>query len=207
VTLRILLVDAPHLGGSATSTRLPGKRQDSRASQYSTQGSGAPCHVSFSFFSPDFSGYSCQDFRWTLSQSPRLNLRLGGYSIWSAILQSHFHIKFGLKTTRVLLKTFKRGTRVRLGTTREDFKTTQGSAGVPFSLGMVEVFLGLLACSTRGRLTTTRQCHQDYSKLSCSTIKYSGLVVWTSLGPLPRWVPGPTTRWAPGTTRLVPHGT
>jgi hypothetical protein len=32
-------------------------------------------------------------------------------------------------------------------------------------------------------------------------------VVWTSLGPLPRWVPRPTTRWAPGTTRLVPHGT
>jgi hypothetical protein len=32
-------------------------------------------------------------------------------------------------------------------------------------------------------------------------------VVWTSLGPLPRWVPGPTTRWAPGTTRLVLHGT
>jgi hypothetical protein len=25
-------------------------------------------------------------------------------------------------------------------------------------------------------------------------------VVWTSLDPLPRWVPGPTTRWAPGTT-------
>jgi hypothetical protein len=32
-------------------------------------------------------------------------------------------------------------------------------------------------------------------------------VVWTSLGPLPRWVLGPTTRWAPGTTRLVSHGT
>jgi hypothetical protein len=32
-------------------------------------------------------------------------------------------------------------------------------------------------------------------------------VVWTSLGPLPRRVPGLTTRWAPGTTRLVPHGT
>jgi hypothetical protein len=32
-------------------------------------------------------------------------------------------------------------------------------------------------------------------------------VVWTSLGPLPRWVPGPTTRWAPGTTRLELHGT
>jgi hypothetical protein len=40
---------------------------------------------------------------------------LGGYSIWSAILQSHFHISFGFKTTRVLLKTFKSGTRGRLG--------------------------------------------------------------------------------------------
>jgi hypothetical protein len=32
-------------------------------------------------------------------------------------------------------------------------------------------------------------------------------VVWTSLGPLPRWVLGPTTRWAPGTTQLGSHGT
>jgi hypothetical protein len=32
-------------------------------------------------------------------------------------------------------------------------------------------------------------------------------VVWTSLGPLHRWVPGPTTRWAPGTTRLALHDT
>jgi hypothetical protein len=32
-------------------------------------------------------------------------------------------------------------------------------------------------------------------------------VVWTSLGPLPRWVPGPTTRWAPGTIWLALHGT
>jgi hypothetical protein len=32
-------------------------------------------------------------------------------------------------------------------------------------------------------------------------------IVWTSLGPLPRWVPEPTTRWAPGTTQLVPHDT
>jgi hypothetical protein len=38
-------------------------------------------------------------------------------------------------------------------------------------------------------------------------LKAEGLVVWTSLGPLPRWVPGSTTRWAPGTTRLALHGT
>jgi hypothetical protein len=36
---------------------------------------------------------------------------------------------------------------------------------------------------------------------------YFDRVVWTSLGPLPRWVPRPTTRWAPGTTRLALHGT
>jgi hypothetical protein len=83
--------------------------------KYSTQGSGAPCHVSFGFFFLDFLGYSCLDFRWTLSQSLRLSLRLGGYSIWSAILQSHFHIGFGFKTTRALLKTFEGSTRGRLG--------------------------------------------------------------------------------------------
>jgi hypothetical protein len=32
-------------------------------------------------------------------------------------------------------------------------------------------------------------------------------VVWTSLGPLPWWVPGPTTRWALGTTRFALHNT
>jgi hypothetical protein len=83
--------------------------------KYSTQGSGALCHVSFGFFSPDFLGYSCQDFRWTLNQSLRLNLRLGGYSIWSAILQSHFHISFGFKTTRAFLNTFEGSARERLG--------------------------------------------------------------------------------------------
>jgi hypothetical protein len=55
-----------------------------------------PCVLRF--FSPDFLGFSCQNFRWTLSQSLQLNLRLGGYSIWSAILQSHLHISFGFKT-------------------------------------------------------------------------------------------------------------
>jgi hypothetical protein len=58
-----------------------------------------------SVFSQDFLGYSCQNFRWTLSQSLRLNLRLGGYS----------HISFGFKTTRAFLKTFEGSTRGRLG--------------------------------------------------------------------------------------------
>jgi hypothetical protein len=67
------------------------------------------------FFLRGFSGYSSQNFRWTLSQSLQLNLRLGGYSIWSAILQSHFHVIFGFKTVWAFLKTFKGSTRGRLG--------------------------------------------------------------------------------------------
>jgi hypothetical protein len=51
--------------------------------------------------------------------------------------------------------------------------------------------------------TTTRGCRR--TAVVVATVCYT--VVWTSLGPLPRWVPGPTTRWAPGTTRFVPHGT
>jgi hypothetical protein len=52
----------------------------------------------------------------------------------------------------------------------------------------------------------------DHSSSSCNLCRRSGawhmiLVVWTSLGPLPRWVPGPTTHWATGTTRLALHGT
>jgi hypothetical protein len=35
--------------------------------------------------------------RLTLSQSPQLNLRLRGYSIWSAILQPHFRIILTLR--------------------------------------------------------------------------------------------------------------
>jgi hypothetical protein len=46
----------------------------------------------------------------------------------------------------------------------------------------------------------------QYVVMNCSLF-CADFVVWTSLGPLPRWVPGPTTRWAPGTTRLALHGT
>jgi hypothetical protein len=109
--------------------------------KYSTEGSGAPCHVSFGFFSPDFLGYSCQDFRWTLSQSRRLNLRLGGYSKWSAILQSHFHISFGYKTTRAFLKDLRGQHSRTLGTTREDFKIARTAARVHSSLGMLRLLL------------------------------------------------------------------
>jgi hypothetical protein len=123
--------------------------------KYSTQGSGAPCHVSFGF-SPDFSGYSCQNFRWTVSHSIRLSLRLGGYSIWSAILQSHFHISLGFKTTRAFLKTFESSTRGRLGLLEETSGFLKHQLEHIPALGCFDYSWGLLTCSTRGRLRTTR---------------------------------------------------
>jgi hypothetical protein len=53
----------------------------------------------------------------------------------------------------------------------------------------------------RGRPTRLRPTHTPAHKTKAQP------VVWTSLGPLPRWVPGPTTWWAPGTTRLALHDT
>jgi hypothetical protein len=65
----------------------------------------------------------------------------GLHSIWNVILRIAFFIWFFIKTSRVLLKTFERSTRRRLGTTREDFNTTQRSVGVPSSPGMIQAFL------------------------------------------------------------------
>jgi hypothetical protein len=67
------------------------------------------------FFLFGFFGIFLPRLQMDLSQSLRLNLRLGGYSIWSAILQSHFHISVGFKTRRAFFKTFEGSTRGRLG--------------------------------------------------------------------------------------------
>jgi hypothetical protein len=141
--------------------------------------------VSFGFFS-GFYGIRLAE----LQIDPQLECTIlpkarGLHSIWNAILGIAFPYGSFVKTTQVLLKTFKRRTRERLGTTREDFKTTQGLAGVPSNLVMLQVLLRTLACRARGRLGTTRQGHQDYSKLSCSTTKYSGACRMD--------IPGPTT--------------
>jgi hypothetical protein len=62
----------------------------------SFQGSGATrLHSSVDFFKTE------AESRLTLSQNLQLNLRLGGYSIWGAILQSHFHINLDFKTNEL----------------------------------------------------------------------------------------------------------
>jgi hypothetical protein len=55
-------------------------------------------------------------------------------------LQSHFHISFGFKITSIFEDLQEQLSRT-LGTTREDIRITQISAGVPSSLGMLQIFL------------------------------------------------------------------
>jgi hypothetical protein len=82
-----------------------------------------------------------------------------------------------------------------LGTTREDFRIAQTSAGVHSSLGMLRLLLKTFECSARGRLRTTRYDRQDYLKLSFSTTKYSGACRMD--------LPGPTTSVGTRTDYLV----
>jgi hypothetical protein len=93
--------------------------------KYSTQGSGAPCHVSFGFFSR-FYRIRLAD----LQIDPQLESMIrpkawGLHSIWNAILRIAFSIWFLHQDGASTIEGFKRSTRGRLGTTREDFKTTR----------------------------------------------------------------------------------
>jgi hypothetical protein len=109
--------------------------------KYSTQGSGAPYHVSFGFFS-GFYGIILAELQIDPQLESTIRPKARGYIPYGMrFFESYFLYGFFFKTTRVPLKTFKRRTRGRLGTTREDFKTTQGSTGVPSSLGMLQVLL------------------------------------------------------------------
>jgi hypothetical protein len=66
--------------------------------KYSTQGSGAPCHVFFGFFS-GFYGIILAEFRLNLSLNLRFDPRLGGYITYGMrFFKSHFPYGFFFKT-------------------------------------------------------------------------------------------------------------
>jgi hypothetical protein len=85
-----------------------------------------------------------------------------------------------------------------------------------FYLGQKKLLDNFVMCSVTTTSMTTMIQNTWITKLMvllrgyAKTVAEQGaweFVVWTSLGPLPQWVPGPTTRWAPGTTWLALHGT
>jgi hypothetical protein len=79
-------------------------------SKYSTQGSGAPCHVSFSFFS-GFYGIILVELQIDPQLESAIRLRLGGYIPYGMrFFESHFPYGFFIMTRLVPLKIFKRRT-------------------------------------------------------------------------------------------------
>jgi hypothetical protein len=109
--------------------------------KYSTQGSGAPCHMSFGFFS-GFYGIILAE----LQIDPQLDSTIrpkpwGLYSIWNAILRIKFSIWFLLQDKASTIEDLQEKNSKMLGNYSRRLKTTQGLARVPSSLGMLQVFL------------------------------------------------------------------
>jgi hypothetical protein len=108
--------------------------------KYSTRGSGAPCHVSFVFFS-GFCGIILLELQIDPQPESMTQPKARGLLHMECDFAIALPYQLRLKATQVLLKTFESRTRGRLRTTQEDFRITQRSAGVPSSLGMLQIFL------------------------------------------------------------------
>jgi hypothetical protein len=176
--------------------------------KYSTQGLGAPCHVSFGFFS-GFYGIILAE----LQIDPQLESTIrrkarGLHSIWNAILWIALSIWFILQDDTSIIEDLQEENSRTLGNYSRrlpDYSRISWSTFQPRDASSIfEVFWLVVLGDAWGPLVKAIKTSRIYPARLKST---QGLVVWTSLGPLPRWVPGPTTRWSPGTTRLVLHGT
>jgi hypothetical protein len=173
--------------------------------KYLTQGSGALCHVSFGFFS-GFHGIILAE----LQIDPQLESLIrpkaqGLHSIWNSILRIAFSIWFLLQGNASTIEGLREENSRMLGNCSrrlQDYSRISWSTFQPrdASSTLEDHWLVVLGDAWGLLVKTTR----NYPTRLQST---RGLVIWTSMGPSPRWVPGPTTRWAPRTTRLVPHST
>jgi hypothetical protein len=108
--------------------------------KYSTQGSGAPCHVSFGFFSGFFGIFL-----------PKLQMDPQPESTTQPKAQGLLHMEcdfaialpyqFRLQDNTDIVEDLQGQHSRTLGTNREDFRIAQTSAGVHSSLGMLQLFL------------------------------------------------------------------
>jgi hypothetical protein len=75
--------------------------------KYSTQGSGAPCHVFFGFFS-GFNGIILAEFQIDPQLESTIRPKARGlYSIWNAILRNAFSIWFLLQDKASIIEDFQ----------------------------------------------------------------------------------------------------
>jgi hypothetical protein len=108
--------------------------------KYSTQGSGAPCHVSFSFFSRFF-GIRFLELRMDPQPESTTQPKARGLLHMECDFAITLPYQLRLQDNTGIVKDLQEKHSKTFGTTREDFRITQISAGVHCSLRMLQIFL------------------------------------------------------------------
>jgi hypothetical protein len=108
--------------------------------KYSTQGSGAPCHVSFGFFSGFFRIF-LPKLQMDSQPESTIQHKARGLLHMECDFAIALPYQFRLQDNSGIVEDLKGKHSRTLGTTREDFKIAQTSAGVHSSLGMLQLLL------------------------------------------------------------------
>jgi hypothetical protein len=108
--------------------------------KYSTQGSGAPCHVSFDFFS-GFYGIIVPELRIDPQPESTTQPKARGLLCMECDFAIALPYQLRLHDSTGIFEDLQEQHSRTLGTTREDFRITQISARVPSSLEMLQIYL------------------------------------------------------------------
>jgi hypothetical protein len=108
--------------------------------KYSTQGSGALCHVSFGFFS-EFFGIFLPKLQMDPQPESTTEPKARGLLHMECDFAIALPYQFRLQGNAGIVEDLQEQHSRTLGTTREDFRIAQTSAGVHSSLGMLQLFL------------------------------------------------------------------
>jgi hypothetical protein len=108
--------------------------------KYSTQGSGALCHVSFGFFSR-FYGIFLPKLQMDPQPESATQPKARGLLHMECDFAIALPYQFRLQDNTGIVEDLQERHSRTLGTTREDFRIAQTSAGVHSSLGMLRLLL------------------------------------------------------------------
>jgi hypothetical protein len=108
--------------------------------KYSTQDSGAPCHVSFGFFF-GFCGIILPGLQINPQPESTTQPKARGLLHVECDFAITLPYKFRLQDNVSIVEDLQEQNSRTLGNYSRRLKITQGSAGVPYSLGMLQVFL------------------------------------------------------------------
>jgi hypothetical protein len=108
--------------------------------RYSTQGSGAPCHVSFGFLSR-FCGIILPELQMDPQPESTTQPKARGLLHMECDFAIALPYQLRLQVNTGIFEDLQEQHSRTLGTTQEDFRITQISAAVPSSFGMLQIFL------------------------------------------------------------------